>query len=418
MDTKQKKPAKAPARNTPASSRSSRPQTAPGVKKQSAPGQSRSTSRPAQSRPGPQQNREYKRSAPQGASVYGASGGSSRPRTPAKPLPEKKEKPTVLQTLIKKGAAASKSASASRARVIQAQKQMQEKHRRRNARKHDTPAVIYTEPRPFNRNKLLVQLGTVAAVVIALVLGLSVFFKVENITVSGAETYSAWAVREASGISEGDNLLTFSKSRASAQIQAALSYVDKVRIGIKLPDTVNIYIEELDVAYAIKDRDGVWWLMTSEGRIVEQSNAAAAQKYTQVLGVALDTPVVGGQALAVEEIPLETGAEGEDPSQPSDATVPVIVTGAQRLSTALQILQALEANDIVGEAASVNVTSINSIELWYGQRYQVNLGDSTRMEYKIACMNDVILQMSDYQTGRLDISFTTWADQVGYTPFS
>ena len=48
----------------------------------------------------------------------------------------------------------------------------------------------------------------------------------------------------------------------------------------------------------------------------------------------------------------------------------------------------------------------------------MNLGDTTNMEYKIACMNDAILQLSEYQTGKLDISFTTWQDQVGYTPFS
>ena len=40
------------------------------------------------------------------------------------------------------------------------------------------------------------------------------------------------------------------------------------------------------------------------------------------------------------------------------------------------------------------------------------------MEYKIACMNDAILQLSDYQTGKLDISFTTGGEQVIYTPFS
>ena len=46
------------------------------------------------------------------------------------------------------------------------------------------------------------------------------FFKVENITVTGAEVYSAWSIREASGIQEGDSLLTFSHARAGALIKA------------------------------------------------------------------------------------------------------------------------------------------------------------------------------------------------------
>ena len=273
----------------------------------------------------------------------------------------------------------------------------------------DSPAVIYTQPRAFNRDKLLVQLLTVLAVVLALVLGLSVFFKVKVITVSGAEVYGAWTVREASGISEGDNLLTFGRARAAGKITAKLPYVKSARIGIKLPDTVNIEIEEEDVVYAIKSSDGIWYLMNSEGKVVEQSTSGSAKSYTQVLGVTLSGPVVGEPGIATEEVPTETDEAGE--------YVPLTVTGAQRLSAALEILQALEENDIVGQAASVDVTRLNDIILWYGTQYQVNLGENTNLSYKIACMNDVILQLSDYQTGILDVSFTTWKEQVGYTPF-
>ncbi len=277
--------------------------------------------------------------------------------------------------------------------------------------KQAAPAVIYTQPQAFNRNRLLVQLITVVAVVLALVFGLSVFFKVENIHVSGAEVYSEWAIKEASGLNEGDNLLTFSHARSAALIKANLPYVDTVRFGIKLPDTVNIIVKEDEVVYAVKDQNGQWWLMNSEGRIVEMGNNSRASNHTQVLGVVLDNPVIDERAIAMETISNETVPEGE--------TVPVVTTtGAQRLTAALQILRALEANDIVGAAASVDVTRIEDIILWYGSRYQVNLGDSTRLDYKIACMNDVILQMSDYQSGILDISFTIWPTQVGYTPFA
>lgn len=272
-----------------------------------------------------------------------------------------------------------------------------------------TPAVIYTQPLPFNRDRLIVQLLTVVAVVLAVILGLSVFFKVEVIRVSGADVYSAYAVREASGISEGDNLLTFSKIRAASQIQAKLPYVESVRIGIKLPNTVNIIIKEESVVYVIKDSGGTSWLMDSDGRVVEQATNATASGCTEVLGVTLENPKPNERAVATETVPTETNELGE--------LIPVTTTGAQRLTAALQILKALEENDIVGDAASVDVTQPNDILLWYGTRYQVNLGDSARLEYKIACMNDVILQMSDYQSGILDISFTIWPNQVGYTPF-
>lgn len=284
--------------------------------------------------------------------------------------------------------------------------------RRVSSPKRYTQPVVYTQPKVFNRNRLLLQLLIICASVLAMVMALSVFFKVEVIKVSGAKAYSEWDVREASGIEIGDNLLTFSEPRASGQIQAKLPYVNEVRIGIKLPDTVIIYIEELEVAYAAKCSNGIWWLITSEGRVVEQIDDVRAESYTQIEGITLDNPVVNESAVAVEDSP-----QGIDPSQATEETQVVTVTNAQRLSAALTILQALENNGIVGEAASVNVTNLNAIVLWYGTRFQVNLGDISNVDVKIAWMNTAIGQLSEYDRGILDVSFTSWENEVGFTPF-
>ena len=338
-----------------------------------------------------------------------------QPRRAKKPAPAGKKPRTPKQDISEKKRAYGNSKPQKRSALTAMAENVKKTTRKRRAKRtaraqQPTPVVVYTEPRAFNRNRFLVQMLTVLAVVVAFVLGLSVFFKVEKITVTGADVYSPWAIREASGIEEGDNLLTFSHARAGAQIKANLPYVDSVRFGIKLPDTVNIIVEEADVVYAIQDRNGQWWLMNSSGRVVEQTNRGVAANYTQVLGVELESPAPNLQAVAAETPPTETDASGN--------FIPVTVTGELRLNTAMQILKALEANDIVGEAASVDVTRIEDIILWYGTRYQVNLGDSARLEFKIGCMTDVILQMSEYQSGILDISFTHWPDQVGYTPFS
>lgn len=293
--------------------------------------------------------------------------------------------------------------------VRKAKRAAEAEKKRKRAERLNTPAVIYTTPTAFNSSRLIVQLLTVLTIVLALVLGMSVFFKVKVITVSGANVYSAWTVREKSGITLGDNLLTFGRTKASGQIIANLPYVKSARIGIKLPDTVNIEIEEEAVVYSIQDQDGVWWLINSNGKVVEQTSALNARSYTQVLGVTLNEPQPGEAGMAWEQPSAETDASGE--------LVPVMITGTQRFNSALKILQALELNDIVGDAASVDVSQLQDIILWYGTQYQVNLGNIDRMDYKITYMKNAILQMSDYQTGILDVSFTTWPDQAGYTPF-
>lgn len=291
---------------------------------------------------------------------------------------------------------------------IQRKRTKDRARRKAKKQKKPLPAVIYTEPKVFNRNRMMIQLLTVTAVVAAFVLGLSVYFKVQNITVSGADVYSAWSVMEASGISEGDSLLTFSRPRAAAKIKANLPYVKDVRFGIKLPDTVNIIIEEESVVYAIQDSTSIWWLMSSEGRVVAQAGGRAAN-YTKILGVTLENPSPDTRAVAVEAVPRGTDENGNP--------IPVTVTGSQRLKAALDIVSALEDNDMVGLAASVDVTRLEDMILWYGTRYQVNLGNTERIDYKIACMNDAILQMSEYQSGILDLSFTIWPDKAVYTPF-
>ena len=276
------------------------------------------------------------------------------------------------------------------------------------------PNVTYTQPAPFNLNKLLLLLTVVIAVVLAVVIGLSVFFRVDRVVVYGNDAYSAWTVQEASGIEGGENLLSFGRTRACGKIITALPYVKTVRIGIKLPDTVNIYIEEFDVSYAIEDANGGWWLMTSTGKIAEQIDKAKSNSYTKVEGIQLVGPVEGEQAVALEIFEPEATE-----TDATEVTTPLAtVTAKDRLQAALLILQSLEKNGVVGEISSVNVSSMYNLEMRYGQRYQVKLGDTSDMDKKIHQMKLSVAQMNDYQTGILDVSYTTWPDGPFYTPLT
>ena len=288
---------------------------------------------------------------------------------------------------------------------------------RRTAPSQPAPEVVYTPAKPFNRGRFVLHLATVVAVVLALSFGISIFFKVEIITVTGAEKYDAWTVKEASGIEIGDNLLSFGEAKAAGKIKTALPYVEQVRIGIKLPDTVNIEIKELDVVYCIKDAVEQWWMITSEGRVVDKADSATAGSYTQIRGVKLATPVSGQQATAHEE-QLEAS---DDTTGPTAATM--AVKACDRLAAALSILQYLEECGIIGEAASVDVTDLGNLELQYGQRFLVKLGDTNQLLYKIKCMNAAINgedeenALKDYDSGVLDISFTIKENQIIYQAY-
>ena len=284
------------------------------------------------------------------------------------------------------------------------------------------PEVVYTQPGPFKRDKFILQLLTVVAVVLALVLGMAIFFKVGKIPtdqekvylpkvyVSGTEKYTAYDVVKASGINVGENLLTLREAEIGGRILEQLPYVLKARVRIKLPDAVNIEVVETDVVYAVQSTDASWWLMRSDGLVVEKTNSADAESYTKVLGITLAEPKAGKNAVALEPEAKVDETTGE--------TLPVTVSAADQLRTAISILGFLESNSVIGEAASVDVSSLNNLELWYEDRYQVILGDSTRLGEKIRIMKATVVEMKDYDSGILDVSFTIKPGEVVYTPFA
>ena len=282
---------------------------------------------------------------------------------------------------------------------------VEQRKKKRPPQKKPLPEVTYTPPAPINRKKLLIRLATVFAAALALFLGCTVFFRVKDVVVTGTERYTAWTVREASGIEEGESLLAFGKTKAAGRIMEKLRYVRIVRIGVTLPDTVNIHIQELDVVYGVQDAQDGWWLLSCDGKVVEKTNETKARESTVLKGFRLSKPTVGESAVAQE---------------PEATESTVLITDQERLEAALSVITQLERNEILGEAASVDVTDPSNIQLWYQDDYQVLLGDPDRMDEKIMMMTRVIRQHQQkggYQSGVLDITLTNTPDGVEYTPF-
>ena len=271
------------------------------------------------------------------------------------------------------------------------------------------PEVVYMPPKQFNRNRFVLHLVTLVAVVLALTFVFSIFFKVKNVTVSGMVKYDAWTVREASGIKEGEGLLNFGTAKAAGKIRTLLPYVKEVQIGIKLPDTVKIEIVESSVTYSIAASDGTWWLISAEGKVLEQITQTEAETVTKIEGLVLAAPV-GAQAQAYEEV--GQNAFGD--------TIPASVSGRERMETLKQILQELEINGVMGTVTSVDVTQPTDLRLWFDEKYRIDLGDGSRIPYKIDCMQAVFEQEEFLEAGVIDVSFTNeeHPEDVIFVPFT
>ncbi len=286
------------------------------------------------------------------------------------------------------------------------QKQERPRRVKETAPKPAAPEVVYTQAKPFQRRRFALHLLTVFAVVIAVFMGISVFFKVEKVMVVGASKYSADTVWDASGVKRGDSLLFFGEAAASSRIQEKLPYVNKVSFGIELPGTVTIYVEEVPVVYAIMEQGGNWWLMSADGKLVEQTDSARANQCTRILGVEIVDPKLGERAVAFE-VPREPGS-----------TQPVTILASDRLNTALEIVKELEVNEIFGKIATVNVEKLQDLEVWYGTQFQVKLGDTGRLDYKVLALKQAVAKLENQPAGLLDISYTVNPDEIVYEPFN
>ncbi len=254
------------------------------------------------------------------------------------------------------------------------------------------PEIQYTQPKPFFRNRLIVQLLSIAAVVLAVTVGISIFFKVDTVLVTGAVKHSALTITEASGVEKGDSLLFFGRGRAARKIKTALPYVDTVRFELKLPGTVNIIIEEKMVAYALQAEDGSWWMMTSDGMIAEKTDAQTAEKGSVIQGIILRDPVAGERAVAAEADQGEGG---------------LTVTAADRLAAAVKILSQLEAKEMFTQVTRLDVSDLFALRLYCGSDYRVELGDSGSLDEKLEIVKYALLEIS----GRGGVLKLTYNDE-------
>lgn len=273
--------------------------------------------------------------------------------------------------------------------------------------REEIPDIVYTAPKPMRRGSFALKLISMIAVVAAVFMGLSVFFRVETIMVAGADKYSPWMVRQESGIATGDALLGISEARVASRIITNLPYVDEVKVSVRLPGTVEIEITELQVTYSIEDETGSWWLIAANGRAVEQVTLDKALGYTRVEGLAIRTPQPGSQVQALPGQIIDPGDGTAESQTQADAD--------EQLSALIAVMTGLEHSRIIGEISVIDVTDVTDLRLEYPQLLTVKLGGTERMEYKLGYLSAAVEQLEENQSGELDLSLEYSEDAI-FTP--
>jgi len=223
--------------------------------------------------------------------------------------------------------------------------------------------------------KLIVMLSIVAAVI----LGVAIFFRVHQIEVRGNKIYSQEQIAEISGVEDGDNLLLLNRTGIAGKIYANLPYVQEVSIGRIAPDTVVIEVKESQIIGRVQSELGEDWYVNTDGRVIGDDTDDYDGQVIDLEGFTLTAPAGGTAAEASE------GMEKE-------------------LEAALAVLKAMEGTGLLEQVTRINAEEVYNIVIDCGEQYQIMLGGSDNLEYKIRCVLQVMEYVGSKESGVIDLT--------------
>ena len=211
----------------------------------------------------------------------------------------------------------------------------------------------------------LFKLLCVAAVVVALTFGATVFFQVETIVVSGNSRYTQEEIIAAVGVQEGDNLFRMNKFQLIEQAEARLPYLEDVVIRRSLPSTLLITVTEWEAVARVPGGEGSW-LMSVGGKLLEQAPADSGAM--AVTGLTVLAPQAGQQAAVSQE-------------------------EAPRLEALLELLEVLQEQGMLEKVSAMELSAAR-ITMTYEERFTVKLLLNADFSYRMTMLREALADLN------------------------
>ena len=213
---------------------------------------------------------------------------------------------------------------------------------------------------------------------VAILLAMSVFFKISRIDVAGAESYSPEEIIEASGIEVGENLFFVDRFGAASHIFAKLPYIDTVTVTRQLPNHILITVSESKAAACVTFEDGRY-AVNHNGKVISAVDDSEAEGLIRVTGIKVKEPKPGTQ--------LE--AEKED---------------AGKLETLIALMQEMSSRSLLPDVQDIDLSDATNPSFTYLDRFTVRIGENENIGYKLGMLMSAVEQLNDYESGTSDLS--------------
>lgn len=202
--------------------------------------------------------------------------------------------------------------------------------------------------------KIIIWICVILAfLAVGTVLSLTVFFHINNVTVSGNSLYSKEEILSQCTIDKGENLFMSDTDKAKQTLEKNLPYIYTAEIKIKLPDTIEIKIKEAKPAYSVKCEDKTYILLDDNFKVLE----LGAQK---------------SQGIKISKARIKSSIAGET----------VVFSNSDVGDCLKQIAQTVKENNFT-EITAIYSNNISDNYVVYDNRISFKLGNCDNLEKKI-----------------------------------
>ncbi len=209
-----------------------------------------------------------------------------------------------------------------------------------------------------------------AVALVAILLGVGVFFKITNIQVEGNVIYSDEEILGAAGLREGKSLLLAALEAADGKICSALPRIEVAEVRIKAPDTLIIRVTESQAAAYLAYED----------------------KYVEISS--------GCKVLAIVEQAGSLVVNGLQPEEPeAGSMLKTAEKDEARLACLAQLLKLLENKKLISDVTDIDVSNLTDITFKYRQKLTVRMSGYDKIEYKLEFLTEILDRIGEEAGG-------------------
>lgn len=231
---------------------------------------------------------------------------------------------------------------------------------------------------PWLGFSILLKIMGACVICCAIFFAMTIFFKIQHITVTGDNPYSNEDVIDASGIEIGENTFFVNKFASIAKIYQECPYIDTIVMRRHLPSELEIAVTKC-IGIAQIDYQGFPYIIDKNGKILAKKTADDTNRYITVLGCEPNSMEIGKYIDFLQK---------------------------EKEKTLLNVLLMAQKYGIIEQIENVNIDKLYNLTFEYTDRFTVVLGSAEKMEDKFKLLLAVEDELASAEKGTIDISDT------------